>query len=81
MILVAGLLGILLLVGLLKILSVSVKVISKLVVNSISGIILLLIFNLVGSIFSTSLEINFVNSLVAGFFGIPGVIILLLLNL
>ena len=81
MILVAGLLGILLLVGLLKILSVSVKVISKLVVNSISGVILLLIFNLVGSIFSTSLEINFVNSLVAGFFGIPGVIILLLLNL
>ncbi len=81
MIIIAGLLGILLLVGLLKILSVSVKVISKLVINSISGIILLLVFNLVGSIFSTTLEINFINSLVAGFFGIPGVIILLLLTL
>lgn len=50
----------------------------KLLWNGVCGMILLWIFNLLGSVFGVAVHINFVSSLVAGFFGIPGVIIMLL---
>ena len=43
--------------------------------------VLLWLFNLVGGIVGLHLEIGAVSALVAGFFGIPGVILLLLYQL
>lgn len=62
------------------ILKLSAKTLKFLVINGIGGVLLLLVFNFFGSIFQTSLDINFVNALVAGFLGIPGIILLLLLQ-
>lgn len=53
----------------------------KLLWNGVVGMILLWLFNLVGGIVGLHLEIGAVPALVAGFFGIPGVILLLLYQL
>lgn len=53
----------------------------KLLWNGVVGMILLWLFNLVGGIVGLHLEIGAVFALVAGFFGIPGVILLLLYQL
>ncbi|WP_432642631.1 pro-sigmaK processing inhibitor BofA family protein [Acidaminococcus sp.] len=50
----------------------------KLLWNGICGVILVWLFNLVGGIFGATIPINFVSALVAGFFGVPGVILMLL---
>lgn len=61
-------------------LGLSFKIAGKLLINSISGLVLLVVFNFVGSIFGLSLQITFLNAVVAGIFGIPGIIVLLLLK-
>lgn len=53
----------------------------KLLWNGVVGMILLWLFNLVGGIVGLHLEIGAVSALAAGFFGIPGVILLLLYQL
>lgn len=53
----------------------------KLLWNGVVGMILLWLFNLVGGIVGLHLEIGAVSALVAGFLGIPGVILLLLYQL
>ena len=49
----------------------------KLLYNGILGAFALWFLNLFGSFFNVSLEITVVNALIAGFFGLPGVIFLL----
>lgn len=78
--LVFGVLAIILLLGILKILAVSTKTLMTLLWNGIAGLILLFVFNLVGGIFGLQVEVNALNSIVAGIFGIPGIIVLLLLK-
>ena len=46
----------------------------------ISGIVLLFVFNFVGGFFDFQLGINAVNALVAGILGIPGIILLVLVQ-
>ncbi|WP_435619340.1 pro-sigmaK processing inhibitor BofA family protein [Thermoanaerobacterium thermosulfurigenes] len=58
----------------------SIKILFKFVVNSIIGYIFLLIFNFFGSIFGLTLHLNIVNAFVAGVFGIPGIVVLLILK-
>ena len=53
----------------------------KLLWNGVVGMILLWLFNLVGGIVGLHLEIGAVSAFVAGFLGIPGVILLLLYQL
>lgn len=77
---VFGLLAILVLWVVLKLLSVSAKTLMTLLWNGIAGLILLFVFNLIGGIFGLQVEVNALNSIVAGIFGIPGIIILLLLQ-
>lgn len=77
---IAAIIGILLMLLTAKFLAVSMKIIFKLLVNSLIGIGLLLVFNLLAGLFSVSIEFNFVNALVAGYLGFPGIIILLLLG-
>ncbi|WP_461207428.1 pro-sigmaK processing inhibitor BofA family protein [Clostridium sp. DL1XJH146] len=68
------LIGIILLYLLGKFLAIPLKILWKLIVNGILGGVLLLIFNFFGSYFGMVLGINIVTCLIAGFFGIPGII-------
>lgn len=64
-----------------KILSWPIKLLFKLLANAVLGVILLLVVNFVGSYFNFSLGINWITALIAGFFGIPGVIFLIIFKL
>ena len=56
-----------------------IKLILKLVFNSILGGILILAINLIGGMFGLHIAINFVTCIVVGLLGIPGAIVLLLI--
>ncbi len=62
------------------ILVIPIKIIWKLIINGVIGGILLLLFNLIGRILGLSIAINPITALIAGFLGIPGVILLLILQ-
>ena len=55
-----------------------VRIVWKLIYNGIIGGIMLWVVNFVGASFGFTIGINFVSALVAGFLGIPGVILLIL---
>jgi len=57
-----------------------IKLILKLLYNALIGGIMLWIVNLVGGYFDFSVSINPVTALVAGFLGIPGVILIIVLQ-
>lgn len=59
---------------------VPIKILTKLLLNGIMGGIVLFLFNFVGSIFGLTIAINPLNAIIAGFLGVPGVILLLVLN-
>ncbi len=60
---------------------VPLKFIFKLIINGILGGILLFLLNLIGGIFSVTIAINPITAVVAGYFGVPGIILLLALKL
>lgn len=76
-----GLGAIVVLYLLMKLLSFPIKAITGLVVNGVIGLLMLWVVNLFGSAIGLSVDINIISALVAGFFGIPGVLVLILLNL
>ena len=53
----------------------------KLLWNGICGVVLLCLFNILGGLFGVTIPIHFISALVAGFFGIPGVVVMLLYQL
>lgn len=48
--------------------------------NGILGAIILWLLNFIGPLFGVNLEITVINSLIAGFLGVPGIILLLALK-
>lgn len=76
----SGILAIVLLYIVLKLLKVSIPLLSKLVINGVIGLITLVIFNVIGGLIGLSIEITVVNAIIAGIFGIPGIIVILILN-
>ena len=60
---------------------IPIKIIFKLIVNGVIGGILLLLFNLIGGIFGLTLVINPLTAIIAGLLGIPGVILLLIIQI
>lgn len=60
-----------------KVASLPVKLLWKMITNSIVGAVLLWIVNLFGA----GIQITFIKALVAGVFGIPGVLAVVLLSL
>lgn len=64
-----------------KIAAAPIKLIFKLMLNALSGFLLLLMANLISGFFDFSISINFINCLISGIFGIPGVAFLILLKL
>lgn len=66
-------------IGLLLV--VPIKIIMRLVVNGIIGGLTLLLVNLVGGLVGLSIGINPVTALIAGFLGVPGVVLLLIIQM
>lgn len=62
----------------LKILSVPFKIIFKLVVNAIAGVVLLLIVNLFLSNFGAIVPLTNLNCILVGIFGVPAAIVLVI---
>ena len=57
------------------------KILWKLILNGILGFVLLMLVNFIGNSFGISVGINVITSLIAGFFGVPGVIFLIIFSL
>ncbi|MDO5027250.1 MAG: pro-sigmaK processing inhibitor BofA family protein [Tissierellia bacterium] len=72
--------AILVLFLLLRFLSIPLRAIKWLIVNGVSGLIILFFVNLIGQGLGFNIETNLLNTLIAGVFGIPGVLILLLVS-
>lgn len=66
--------GMIVLYVLLRIMSLPFRIVWKLITNSIVGALMLWFVNL----FGLGIEITFLKALVAGFFGIPGVLVIVL---
>ena len=71
---------ILLVVLLFKIIKTPLKWAFKLLIHAASGFIALVILNFFGGIVGLSLEVNIFNCLVAGILGLPGVVLLLVVE-
>ena len=63
-----------------KILGSSLKWILKLLLNAVTGFVILFLVNIVEGIIGIELDLNWINALVAGFFGAPGVVVLLIIK-
>lgn len=61
-----------------KLLFSQVKLIWKIAVNSLSGFLCLWLLNLASGITGIVFEINFITTLLVGFLGVPGIILLLI---
>jgi inhibitor of the pro-sigma K processing machinery len=59
---------------------IPIKILIKLLINGLIGGLLLFVFNLVGGIFGLSILINPLNAIIVGFLGVPGVILILILQ-
>ena len=68
--------GIIVLFILLRILSLPFRIVWKLITNSIVGALMLWVVNL----FGLGIEITFFKALIAGFFGVPGVLVVVLVH-
>jgi inhibitor of the pro-sigma K processing machinery len=64
----------------IKLLFSQVKLIWKIAANSLSGFICLWLLNLASGLTGIVFEINFITTLVVGFLGIPGILLLLVLQ-
>ena len=65
----------------LKILSLPFKLIIKLVINGVIGGIMIWLINLIGANFGFDITLNWITALVVGILGIPGAIILAILQI
>lgn len=63
-----------------KAIKISFPVVKKLIINGILGAIGLFIFNMFGGLIGINIDFNVINALIAGFFGVPGIILLLILS-
>lgn len=81
MVILYWLTGIILVALIAKIVGKSLSFIFKLIANSLGGLILLAIFNFFSGIFGISIALNFINCLIVGALGLPGIILLLIIQL
>lgn len=61
----------------LKLFKVSFRTIVKVAINAAVGIALIFLLNLIPNV---AIPVNWWTALISGFFGVPGVIVLLILN-
>lgn len=58
-----------------------IKLLWKLLLNSAIGLVLLMLVNYLGAYFDFNLPINIISVLIAGFLGIPGILLLVCFQL
>ncbi|MEA5060737.1 MAG: pro-sigmaK processing inhibitor BofA family protein [Candidatus Pelethousia sp.] len=63
-----------------KLLMVPIKLIGRLVINAVVGALMLLVVNFVGGLIGLSIPITPISALITGVFGVPGVVLLLILQ-
>lgn len=63
-----------------KIFIIPIKLILKLVFNSLLGGLLILAMNFIGGMWGLHISINIVTCIIAGILGIPGIIFLLIIT-
>jgi len=78
LILAAVVVGVILLI---KILMAPVKKIFKFLLNMLLGMGILFLINLIGKSFSYQLDINLAHCAIAAIFGVPGVVLMVLIKL
>ena len=61
-----------------KLLFSQMKLIWKIAINSLSGFVCLWLLNLASGITGIVFEINFITTLLVGFLGVPGIILLVI---
>ncbi|MHB1419702.1 MAG: pro-sigmaK processing inhibitor BofA family protein [Bacillota bacterium] len=64
-----------------RVLTKPLKLLVRLVVNSLFGLLLLWGFNFLGTFLGITIPINIITILTAGFLGIPGLILLIILKI
>ena len=65
---------------LIKLFLKPIRWVFKLLINTAVGFVVLWVLNFFGDFFGVSLGLNWINALVVGVFGLPGVVLLLLLK-
>lgn len=65
----------------LKILSLPLKLILKLVINGFIGGLIIWVINLIGASFGFAITLNWITALIVGILGIPGAVILAILQI
>lgn len=68
--------GLIILLIILKIISAPIKIIIKLAINAIVGMVVIYVLNL----FGVGMVLNWITGLIVGFLGIPGVIVVAILQ-
>jgi inhibitor of the pro-sigma K processing machinery len=77
---IAFVFGLFLLYLLVRVLYLPLRIFLKLLGNTLVGGILLAIFNAIGSLWGLTIGINILTAFVTGILGIPGIILLLILQ-
>lgn len=73
--------AVLILFVVLKIISLPLKLIIKLMINAFIGGVVLFLINMVGASFGLYITITWISALIVGFFGVPGVVLVVLLSI
>lgn len=71
----------LLLFGLVRLLLLPMRLVWKLLINGISGVLLLWVVNLTAGFTGFSIPVNLVTAIISGTLGLPGIILLAILQL
>ena len=66
---------------LIKLLSAPFRWIIKLLLNALMGFAMLFVVNFFGGFIGIELGVNLINALIAGFLGIPGILLLVAIKL
>lgn len=73
-------LAVIAIVVVVRLLSAPIRLAGKLLINALAGFVVLFLLNFVGGIVGLSLGINWINAIVVGILGAPGVVLLLLIK-
>lgn len=74
------LIGVAVLFIVLKLLALPMKIIIKLVINGLVGGLIIFVINLIGANFGFIIDLNWITALIVGFLGVPGVVIVAILQ-
>lgn len=77
---VYAIIGVLLLWLVIKLFSKPIKWVFKLLLNTLLGFVLLLLFNYVGQFIGLSINVGWLSALITGVLGVPGIVLLLLVE-